>query len=65
MAVSQINISDSDISGGSHHAPSHATTTTTQESKPANKNFESKKSVGMDDLMSSLTNNKQQPAGKY
>ena len=62
MAVSQISMSDSDISG-THNEPSHGNT---QETKQVNKNYDSKKSVGMDDLMSNLTsNNMGKPDGKY
>jgi hypothetical protein len=61
MAVSQINISDNDIYGGSlgNHKEKPI------EVKQVNKNFESKQSIGLDDLMSNLTKeNKQQPAAK-
>ena len=60
MAVSQISMSDTDITG---HAQSsnHAN----REVKPeVNKKLESQKSVGMDDLMNNLTSSNAKPAGK-
>jgi hypothetical protein len=58
MAVSQISMTDADISGHTSAPSQHH-----QEKKEEpNKNYESKKSLGMDDLMSNLTSSNK-PAG--
>ena len=63
MAVSQISMSDNDITGhGNHHAPKEEHHAPKVE---VNKKLESQKSVGMDDLMSNLTSSNAKPAGNY
>ena len=62
MAVSQISMTDNEISG--HNAPSKELQP--EKKEEVSKKFESQKSVGMDDLMSSLTNsNTNKPAGIF
>jgi hypothetical protein len=60
MAVSQISMTDADITGASVSNIGQM-----PEKKDApNKNYEQKKSMGMDDLMSNLTSTNKPPAGK-
>jgi hypothetical protein len=60
MAVSQISMTDADITGTNATNQGQL-----QEKKEEpNKNYEAKKSMGMDDLMSNLTSTNKPPAGK-
>ena len=58
MAVSQISMSDNDITG--HQAPIKEP----EKKEEVNKKFDPKQSDGMDDLMSNLTS-ANKPAGIY
>ena len=62
MAVSQISMSDNDITGHGNHAPKEEHH---EKKVEVNKKLESQKSVGMDDLMSNLTSSNAKPAGNY
>lgn len=65
MAVSQISISDSDITS-THNAPQNQSHVQPEKKEAPNKKLESQPSMNMDELMGNLTssNTSQKPAAK-